>query len=63
MKDGQGGRKMNENNGPDKPARLIRACIVCKLHKGPFCVLQSIYNQESAFSNSALDKWLKRLLL
>ena len=56
---GQGGRKMNENDGPDKPTRLIRACIVCKLHKGPFCVLHSIHNQERVFSNSALGQMVE----
>ena len=31
-----------DNEGPDQPVqmhRLIRACIVHKLHKGPFCAL------------------------
>ena len=33
---------VSNNAGPDQPAqmcRLIRTCIVCKLHKGPFCAL------------------------
>ena len=32
----------SENEGPDQPAqicRLIRASIVCQLHKGPFSAL------------------------
>ena len=32
-----------DNEGPDQPAlmrRLIRAGIVCKLHKGPFIALR-----------------------
>ena len=34
-----------DNKGPDQPAlmgRLIRACTVCKLHKGPFCELHML---------------------
>ena len=37
-----------DNEGPDQPAqmrRLIRACVVRKLHKGRFRALRIIYSQ------------------
>ena len=45
-----------DNKGQDQPAqmrRLIRACVVCSLHKGPFHVLHIKWSKFALFWMSA----------